>query len=318
PFSTFVFSWELSSIGIHNFTLLHSKTFVLRVFLCILPSKSLNNTVRIPTLVESTWPENYFSLLPKIFPYKQLHSISENQKGDCSLMHQALQTELDDLYRLWVLDEGNDKCPPKIFIFDLLRDNRKVATINCENLFQKKLISMELDPYSACHSRYEMYITVKDEKNEVPGLTTRINPTYITFLGVRKIGQFYTSDRNGNLYYGNNKMYNQTENIESIVIRKLGVLLGEPKSLVLDLMGMLYYIVDKFGIVVRVTPYKGVLKAEEHEILYFSQSEAPLTQVIFGSMGSVWAVTSNFVAHKDHCNRILYHFMLQSNTSEII
>lgn len=125
-FSTFVFSWELSSIGIHNFTLLHSKTFVLRVFLCILPSKSLNNTVRIPTLVESTWPENYFSLLPKIFPYKQLHSISENQKGDCSLMHQALQTELDDLYRLWVLDEGNDKCPPKIFIFDLLRDNRKV------------------------------------------------------------------------------------------------------------------------------------------------------------------------------------------------
>lgn len=198
---------------------------------------------------------------------------------------------------------------------------------------------MELDPYSACHSRYEMYITVKDEsllyiynlqdniwrtlkllsnENEVPGLTTRINPTYITFLGVRKIGQFYTSDRNGNLYYGNNKMYNQTENIEYIVIRKLGVLLGEPKSLVLDLMGMLYYIVDKFGIVVRVTPYKGVLKAEEHEILYFSQSEAPLTQVIFGSMGSVWAVTSNFVAHKDHCNRILYHFMLQSNTSEII
>lgn len=199
---------------------------------------------------------------------------------------------------------------------------------------------MKLDPDTSCHSKYEMYITVENEStiyvydlqsdlwrtfklkasvDEISELVISVNPTHIVFLGLQKVGQMYISDINGNLYFGNLRESNDTNTIfDSLVVRKLGVLLGEPKSLILDPMGMLYYIVRKFGVVVRWIPYKGVLKAEEHEILYFSVSETELIQIFFGSMGSVWAVRSNFNVNKDHCDRILYHYMLQSNTSEVI
>lgn len=199
---------------------------------------------------------------------------------------------------------------------------------------------MKLDPNTSCHSKYEIYITVENESriyiyelhsdlwrtlnlaasdDEISGLVIPVNPTHMVFLGLEKFGQSYLSDSNGNLYFGQFRVSNDTsKKSDALVLRKLGILLGEPQSLILDAMGMLYYIVKKFGVVVRWIPYKGILKAEEHEILFFSPSKTELIQIFFGSMGSVWAVRSNFTENKDHCDRILYHYMLQSNTSEVI
>lgn len=199
---------------------------------------------------------------------------------------------------------------------------------------------MKLDPSSSCHSKYAIYITVENESSiyvyelhsdswkilqlttnddDISGLVIPVNPTHIVFLGLEKTGQSYISDRNGNLYFGDFRQTNDTAmQPNTLIIRRLGVLLGEPRSLILDAMGMLYYIVNKFGVVVRWIPYKGVPKAEEHEILYFGSSETELVQIFFGSMGSVWVVRSHFTDKRDHCDRILYHYMLQSNTSEVI
>lgn len=124
--TTLVSSWELSSIGIDEFKLLHAKLYLVRVFLCIKPLNT-SGTIETATLIESTWPENYFSVLPKIFPEKELHALTASEKDNCFLIQQAILTEKDNLFRLWVLDEGNENCEPKILIFDLLRRNREVS-----------------------------------------------------------------------------------------------------------------------------------------------------------------------------------------------
>lgn len=121
-----VCSWELSSIGIHEFKLLHAKLYLVRVFLCIKPL-NITGFPETATLIESTWPENYFSLLPKIYPEKSLHALRASEKDNCFLIQQAIQTENDNLFRLWILDEGNEFCEPKILILDLLRRNREVS-----------------------------------------------------------------------------------------------------------------------------------------------------------------------------------------------
>ncbi|KAL5289788.1 hypothetical protein ACFFRR_009671 [Megaselia abdita] len=332
-----VSSWDLSATGINEFKLLHAELYLVRVFLSVKPLNN-NTTTETATLIESTWPENYFSLLPKIFPDKALHALTVSEKKNCFLIQQVIQTEIDNLYRLWVIDEGNEHCEPKILLYDLLRGNMEVARLKCKILIGKKIISIKLDPNTACHSKYKIYITVENEDtiyvynlhsdlwetlkikaidDEISGLLIPVNPTHIVFIGAENIGQFYVSDSEGSLFFGN---FQRSTNVttDSLVIRKLGSLLGVPKSLILDPMGMVYYVVQKFGIVVRWIPYKGRLKAEEHEVLYFSITEIELTQVIFGSMGSVWVVKSNVYVNKDHCDRILYHYMLQSNTSEVI
>lgn len=113
-------------MGIHEFKLLHAKLYLVRVFLCINPLNTTENT-ETATLIESTWPENYFSLLPKIFPDKTLHALTTSDKKNCFLIQQAIQTDIDNSFRLWVLDEGNEYCEPKILIFDLLRRDREVS-----------------------------------------------------------------------------------------------------------------------------------------------------------------------------------------------
>lgn len=130
-FTTLVYSWELSSIGIEEFQLLHAKLYLVRVFLSIKPLNTTATTEgQAATLIESTWPENYFSLLPKVYPDKALHALTASQKDNCFLIQQVIQTEIDNLYRLWALDEGNENCEPKIVIFDLLRRNREVIINN--------------------------------------------------------------------------------------------------------------------------------------------------------------------------------------------
>ena len=190
---------------------------------------------------------------------------------------------------------------------------------------------MKLDPVTSCHSTYELYITVEDESLiyifnlnlgtwRTISASTRytdidvpypIYPMEIVFLASQKV---YVADKLGNLHFGS------VEGVENeLVFRNLGSLLGQPKSLVLDPKGVLYYIVQKFGVMVRWLPYKGIVRAEENEILYFNKQDTELVQIIFGSMGAVWAVRDNFTSNTmDHCDRILFNYMLHSNTSDVV
>ena len=132
-------SWLLAQSGLNeSYRVLHLSNHIARVFLSISVKSN-----RFPTLIETQWPETYDYLLPKpaiLFPHRLMHANGDHT--DCSLMQQARWSQLDSLSRLWVMDigwpgqtaEDDNKCPPKLMVFDLLRHNIQV-------LCSSKLIS---------------------------------------------------------------------------------------------------------------------------------------------------------------------------------
>lgn len=79
----------------------------------------------VPTLIETTWPENLLPILPKIFPNDLSHSMSDNV---CNGIVQAKCTVIDEkLGQLWVLDDGSMNCSPKLIAYDILKQNDEVS-----------------------------------------------------------------------------------------------------------------------------------------------------------------------------------------------
>lgn len=77
-----------------------------------------------PSLIESTWPENFVPVKPKIFPNDLAHATSD---CDCNGILQAIQTAIDRNSFLWVLDNGSVYCHPKIIVYNLLKKNAEVT-----------------------------------------------------------------------------------------------------------------------------------------------------------------------------------------------
>lgn len=93
-------------------------------------------------------------------------------------------------------------------------------------------------------------------------------------------------------------------------MKRIGRLLGPPKSLKTDPNGNLYYIIPRDNAIVRWNGHRPI-KAERHDVIF--QISGDLVQIIFGARGSVWAVTSlpGMYMHSDandHCIRIMHHF----------
>lgn len=95
-----------------------------------------------------------------------------------------------------------------------------------------------------------------------------------------------------------------------VSMKSMGHLLGPPKSILVDPLGNLYYIMPRDGAIVRWNGHRPI-KAERHEVIF--QIGGDIVQIIFGSRGSVWAITSlpGMYVHadvNDHCVRILHHY----------
>lgn len=70
-----------------------------RAFICLRHQK---NSL-LPTLIESSWPENIIGVKPTIFPSEETH-LRRSKK--CKGIKQAISTDIDSTGRLWALDEG--------------------------------------------------------------------------------------------------------------------------------------------------------------------------------------------------------------------
>jgi hypothetical protein len=94
-----------------------------RAFLCISHPK----VSFLPTLIETSWPENIIGAKPAIFPSEEAHL---RRFGKCKGIKQATATDIDRYGRLWALDEGDEFCSAKLLIWDLLYFNNEVRKFN--------------------------------------------------------------------------------------------------------------------------------------------------------------------------------------------
>lgn len=80
----------------------------------------------VPTLIESTWPENLLPMRPIVFPNWSAHG-NTTPNARCTTITQTIGTDVDKMGRLWVLDNGGCICPPKLIAYNLLKRNEEVS-----------------------------------------------------------------------------------------------------------------------------------------------------------------------------------------------
>ncbi|XP_055855948.1 uncharacterized protein LOC129919126 [Episyrphus balteatus] len=306
-----VHSWNLAPLGLNDtYRLLHVSTYYIRAFLCVeFESKSQ------PTLIESFWPENFFALAPKAFPNNLAHARGERSKN-CKLIQQAILTQIDSWNRLWLLDKGTRACRPKLIVYDLLRDNHEIFRTEIDHFRGHEVITMKLGPTpTCCQVEEKAFFVIKNKPYlltfdllrhtwEKVSISSRlyeniqqifpVHPKDIAFgygnqlLIAEQCGKFFLVD----------SRFNGTK----VDAEYMGNLIGSPRGMIVDAVGTMYYLVPKFGAVIRCLPKKG-LTAEGNEII--SLTSLPINQIFFGVQGSVWLASETPIFAYDHCHRLL-------------
>lgn len=315
-------AWLLSQAGLNDssYNVRHLSTHFSRVFLCI--SVEQND---FPTLIEAQWPAAYLPLRTLVFPSQEVHANRED--GECTRLQQAHWSQVDSLSRLWVMDVGWPQigCSPKLLVFDLLRNNAELLRIDCGqhidgNATMQSLV-VHLGPKSSsCEVERHIFFILENrpqilaydileqtwhqrelmsKKYENMSQTFPINPMDFTF-GMQ--GELIISDQDGELYSSVN-MLQLTGSVTSgnalhIELARLGSLLGPSRSMVIDFFGALFYVVPKFGAVVRCAQLAN-LTAEGNEIIYLTSKN--IQQIFFGNEGAVWVLSDRVLKPQDIC-----------------
>ncbi|XP_034482131.1 uncharacterized protein LOC117787662 [Drosophila innubila] len=329
-------AWLMSQAGLNDssYNVRHLSTHFSRVFLSI--SVKHND---FPTLIEAQWPVSYLPMRTVVFPNSEVHANrAETELGlDCTRLQQAHWSQVDSLSRLWVMDLGwpDDGCPPKLLVFDLMRNNAELLRIDCgqhidTNATQSLVVqlgpktsSCELErhiffiqdsrPHILAYDILEQTWHQRDlisNKYENMRQTFPIRPIDFTF-GLQ--GELIVSDQDGVLYTSTNRLQlinsshasNSVSSASSslsnslyIQLTRLGSLLGPSRSMLIDYFGALFYVVPKFGAVVRCAQLAN-LTAEGNEIIYLTSKN--IQQIFFGAEGSVWVLSDRVLTPQDIC-----------------
>ncbi|XP_013119276.1 uncharacterized protein LOC106096195 [Stomoxys calcitrans] len=319
-------AWLLAQCGLNeSYRVLHLSTHFARVFLSI--TVESNN---FPTLIETQWPDNYLpALAPILYPRREAHA--NGVHTDCGLIQQATWSQVDSLSRLWVMDMGwsgyNDQadqltCNPKLLVFDLIRNNLEVLRIDCGKYIRadgnSQVLDIGLGPRtSPCGSEKFLYFVLSDDSHlyaydileqrwHHKQLKSKKYSTISEFLPIKPRdltfnigGEILISDEDGNLYTAPNIFHNSTLlRSDTIEMFLLGTLLGPTRGLMVDPYGILFYVVTKFGAVVRCE-YKEHITTEDSEIIHMTSKN--IQQIFFGSEGSVWLLSDRWLRPHDQC-----------------
>ena len=128
-------------------------------------------------------------------------------------------------------------------------------------------------------------------------------PIYPQNIAFSLNGEILISDNDGNLYSSANninriaKKPNHKHNA-AINMTLLGALLGPTHSMMIDSQGVLFYVVTKFGAVVRCI-YRENITAEDSEIIHMTSKN--IQQIFFGSEDSVWLLSDRWLSPYDNC-----------------
>ncbi|XP_075164124.1 L-dopachrome tautomerase yellow-k [Haematobia irritans] len=318
-------AWLLAQCGLNeSYRVLHLSTHFAKVFLSItVESKTF------PTLIETQWPDNYLSSLsPILYPHRDSHANGLHK--ECGLIQQATWSQVDSLSRLWVMDIGwpgyNEtdkfKCNPKLLVFDLIRNNMEVLRIDCGRYIRSdglsKVLDIGLGPrVSPCGSEKFIYFVLSDDsqlyaydileqKWHSKLLKSKKYSTIREFLPIKPRdltfsmhGDIIISDEDGNLYTAPNVFHNSTLlYTDTIEMHLVGTLLGPTRGLMVDPYGVLFYVVTKFGAVVRCE-YMEHITTEDSEIIHMTSKN--IQQIFFGSGGSVWLLSDRWLKPQDQC-----------------
>lgn len=158
------------------------------------------------------------------------------------------------------------------------------------------------------HDSHLLAYDILEQKWHYRQLTSKKYSTISEFLPIipRNIafgreGEILISDEDGKLYSAPNTFHNvsETNNWErnAIEMSLLGSLLGPTRGLMIDTFGVLFYVVTKFGAVVRCE-YKQNMTAEDSEIIHMTSKN--IQQIFFGTEGSVWLLSDRWLKH-DQC-----------------
>ncbi|XP_037814338.1 uncharacterized protein LOC119605363 [Lucilia sericata] len=322
-------AWLLAHTGLNeSYRVLHLSTHFTRVFLSITVKSQT-----FPTLVETQWPKSYLpNITPKIYPHRFLHANGDH--SDCSLLQQALWSQVDSLSRLWVMDIGwpgaissdENKCNPKLMVFDLLRNGVEVLHIDCGKYIRPnatELLDIELGPrITSCGNEKFIYFIlandphllaydILEQKWHYRQLRSKKYCTISEYLPIKpqdiafgNKGEILISDDDGNLYLAVNEMNrvakksNYTAADSIITMTLMGSLLGPTRGMMVDPYGALFYVVTKFGAVVRCV-YKHNMTAEDSEIIHMTSKN--IQQIFFGTEGSVWLLSEKWLRPYDKC-----------------
>lgn len=335
-FTSPTLGWDLSSLNITNFSILHVSLYCNRAFLCIeheQSSKKFPVKFAPATLIEAQWPETLPGLIPRVFG-EEITWLRPHLACDNIIAAQA--TDIDKRGNLWILDNGGrykgTACAPKLSIHSLIFLNDRLHVHEFPELKKARFSSITLDPdpmidefdtraYITFHNRnYLMIYSFKDkryaklkfESNEV--LYPR--PPTITEVVVTRADVMYLMDGdNGLLYSINTEPFRYTPILamenrigRTVTLRVplhfVGRLLGKAYGLALHPRDKIFYILPRDGAVASWNPILP-LSAEFHDIVY--QSNSTIGQVVFGWRGHTFAVSRNLKGkscQKIHCTRI--------------
>ncbi|XP_067646002.1 uncharacterized protein yellow-k [Eurosta solidaginis] len=105
-----------------------------------------------------------------------------------------------------------------------------------------------------------------------------------------------TNELNTQQKYGVPEINNKSNAIE---LELLGSLLGPSRSMLMEMgTGRLFYVVPKYGAIVRSNYHRNMM-AEDNEIIYITSNN--IQQIFFGREGAVWLLTDRLLQPKDRC-----------------
>ncbi|EDV40869.2 uncharacterized protein Dana_GF23705 [Drosophila ananassae] len=317
-------AWLLAQSGLNesSYHVRHLSMHFSRVFLSV----NVENNGS-PTLIEAQWPVSYFPMPTVVFPHRDVHANGDQK--DCSLVQQAHWSQVDGLSRLWVMDVGfpGGKCPPRLFVFDLMRNNAELLRIDCGRHIPKEethTLVVQMGPKgSDCEQERHIYFifgqlselvaydileqtwslrSLASSKYEMMNQTFPITPVDFTF-GLQ--GELILADQDGALYSTVDRMeINGKSELKSnslnndLELTPLGNLLGTSRSMIMDSFGTLYYVIPKFGAVVRCTKLSNIT-AESNEIIYLTSKN--IQQIFFASNEALWVLSDRVLKAQDMC-----------------
>ncbi|ALC44706.1 yellow-k [Drosophila busckii] len=127
-----------------------------------------------------------------------------------------------------------------------------------------------------------------------------IRPIDFTF-GTR--GELIVADHDGVLYSSIEELQLNRKGEQHlpkarIQLKRLGSLLGPSRSMLVDNLGALFYVIPKFGAVVRCAQLKN-LTAEGNEIIYLTSKN--IQQIFTSDEGAIWVLSDRVLKPQDIC-----------------
>ncbi|KAG5669451.1 hypothetical protein PVAND_017338 [Polypedilum vanderplanki] len=308
-------SWTLSSLNLtqNGTSIIHVSVYYNRAFLCL--SHDYSDITPRPTFIESSWPETLIGSKAKVFP-NEIY-FQKKKANRCREVQQAKATDIDEKGRLWLIDEGNEICAPKLFVFDLLYFNEEIHFTSFGLLQGKKFSKIIVDPVESENGDVRAYLSLYNEdyllvysfderkigklKFSNDFIQPSKSPSFSEMIITPQKDQMYISDTTSGYLYTINLAPIRYLNFSLGDSKKLsirspltyvGQLLGPPKAMTINKSGILVYIIPRFSAVAMWDP-KTPLAAEWHEIVY--QTNHELVQLLCGSKGSVYVISEKVV-----------------------